>query len=88
MDYDKADRAMPVTLPPGLGISTSDLNFADSKITATVTDGICKAVQDIVPGDGYKCPGISETGAQRVDPRYKRSLLIEGEEGREASLCG
>ncbi len=47
MDYDKADRAKPVTLPPGLGISTSGLNFADSKITATVTDGICKAIQDI-----------------------------------------
>ena len=50
----------PVTLPPGLGISTSGLNFADSKITATVTDGICKAIQDItVSGDGYKCTGMS-----------------------------
>ena len=78
-----------VTLPPGLGISTSGLNFADSKITATVTDGICKAVQDItVPGHGYKCPGIYETGTQEVNPRYKRRLSIEGEEGREASLCG
>ena len=80
---------MPWHVPPGLGISTSGLNFADSKITATVTDGICKAVQDItVPVLGYKCPGISETGTQGVDPRYKRRLSKEGEEGREAFLCG
>jgi hypothetical protein len=30
------------------------------------------------------CPGISETGAQGVDPRYKRSLSIENRRGRRA----
>lgn len=62
----------PVTLPPGLGISTSGLNFADSKITATVTDGTCKARQDInVSQYGYKIQVLNNV------PAYMKQELKE-----------
>jgi len=32
---------MPWHAPPGLGISTSGLNFADIKIDGSLSDGIC-----------------------------------------------
>lgn len=48
MDFDKAATAahvMPWHAPPGLGIYTSALNFADLKIAGSLSDGICMAVR-------------------------------------------
>lgn len=79
----------PVTLPPGLGISTSGLNFADSKITAPSTDGICIAEQHInVSDQSYNCPNGArcETGVLIVYRRQKKED-INRRERRAGAIC-